>query len=114
MAAWPLDTNKATGCGPYPQASCGLWWHLGDSAINIDLSCGRTTDPDITVDSNLGLTDIMTSGDGKGHPDQYTLSGNMVCRPAKPTGVNTEQTSNLKFQTVVAVTNHEEDGVKKS
>lgn len=60
--------------------------------MNIDLSCSRITDPSVVLDSSLGLADIMTPDDVKAHTDQYTLSGNMICRPAKSTGVIIEQT----------------------
>lgn len=26
-AAWPLDTNKASSCGPDPRFLCNFWWH---------------------------------------------------------------------------------------
>ena len=29
VAAWPLVTNKATGCGLDPRHICDLWWQHG-------------------------------------------------------------------------------------
>ena len=41
-----------------------------DMGVNIDLSCGRTPNPDMVLDSSLDLVVFIVPSDSKGHPGQ--------------------------------------------
>lgn len=75
VALWPLDTSEVTGHGPDLRLHVAFRDSLGHR-VNIDLGCGRITDPDMVLGSRLGLV-VSIPGGSKGHPDQYGPSSSL-------------------------------------
>ncbi|EGV94450.1 hypothetical protein I79_000412 [Cricetulus griseus] len=80
-AAWSLYT-KATGCGPDSRLHVARWCH-GNTGINNDISCSRTT---TGIDmafccSSQGLDGTMAPVDSKSLQDRYGPSGSMAHEP---------------------------------
>lgn len=71
VALWPLDTSEVTGHGPDLRLHVALHDSLGHR-VNIDLGCGRITDPDM----GLGLV-VSIPGGSKGRPGQYGPSSSL-------------------------------------
>lgn len=60
--------SQVTGHGPDLRLRVAFHDSLGHR-VNIDLDCGRITDPDVVLGSSLGLV-VPIPGGSKGHPDQ--------------------------------------------
>lgn len=77
VEVWPHHTGHMSQI--VVQTTGFMWPFMArwDMGVNIDLSCGRTMDPNMVFGSSPGLLSSIVPSSSKGSPDQYGPSSSM-------------------------------------